>query len=82
MEFIQLAINIMCMQIFFPDHLFVTLLFQADYQRAFQEIIFGDIRNADISKISSLLKQGVDPNIYNKVGLLNNITALLMQSLE
>ena len=78
MEFIQLAINIMCMQIFFPDHLFVTLLFQADYQRAFQEIIFGDIRNADISKISSLLKQGVDPNIYNKVGLLNNITTLLV----
>ena len=68
----------MCMQIFFPDHLFVPLLFQADYQKAFQEIIFGDIRNADISKISSLLMQGVDPNIYNKVGLLDNITILLV----
>ena len=61
----------------FPDHcvflfFFVPLLFQADHQRTFQEIVFGDIRNADISKISSLLKQGVDPNIYNKVGLLNN----------
>jgi hypothetical protein len=61
----------------FRDHLFVPLLFQADYQRTFQEIVFGDIRNADISKISSLLKQGVDPNIYNKVGLLNNIITFL-----
>ena len=62
----------MCMKVLFPDHLFVPLLFQADYQRTFQEIMFGDIQNAYISKISSLLKQGVDPNVYNKVGLLNN----------
>ena len=68
----------MCMQVFFPDHLFVPLLFQADYQRTFQEIVFGDLHSADISKISSLLKQGVDPNVYNKVGLLNNITTLLV----
>ena len=42
---------------------------QAEYERRFLEL-FKDVRNADISKISSLLKQGVDPNIYNKVGLL------------
>ena len=61
-----------CMLVLFPDHLlFVPVLFQADYQRTFQEIMFGDIHNADISKISSLLQQGVDPNVYNKVGLLN-----------
>jgi hypothetical protein len=64
----------------FPNHLFVPLLFQADYQKRFQveEIVFGDGRSADISKISSLLKQGVDPNIYNIVGLLNNATTLLV----
>ena len=65
----------------FHDHLFVPLLFQADYQRRFQEIVFGDIRNVDVSKISSLVKQGVDPNIYNKVGRENNITTLLVSSL-
>ena len=65
-------------KMFLRDHSFVSLLFQADYQRRFQEIVFGDIRNADISKISSLLKQGVDPNIYNQVGLENSITTLLV----
>ena len=64
---------VICVLVLFPDHLlFVPLQFQADDQRIFQEIMFGDLRNADISKISSLLKQGVDPNIYSKVGLLNN----------
>ena len=58
---------IVAIGIVFPGHLFVPLLFQADYQRRFQEIIFGDIRNADINKISSLLKNGVGPNIHNKV---------------
>ena len=47
--------------------LHVPLLFQAYYQRRFEEIVFGDIHNADINKISSLLKKGVDTNVYNKV---------------
>jgi ferredoxin-fold anticodon binding domain-containing protein len=50
--------------------LFVPLLPQPDYQRKFQKIFFGDIRVADISKISSLFDEGVDPNIYNKVKFL------------
>ena len=52
---------------FVTTYLHVPLLFQAYYQRRFEEIVLGDIRNADINKISSLLKKGVDPNIYNKV---------------